>query len=242
MIVHFDGDLLVYRCGFACENSPLEHALHTVRLTIEAALKNLGCTSDELRMYISGKTNFRDGIATIKGYKENRIDKPKPRHGDKIREYLTERWDGIVSEDEEADDIVGYSHYAMYLRDPQSSVICSVDKDLDMIPGMHYNFVKDQSYYVSDEAAIRWFYMQLLMGDATDNIPGIPKVGPVKAGKLLAPFDNELDYYKVCREAYDEAYEDGLAALIENAQLLWIRRHPHEWWHPPIDEDTGETI
>ena len=240
MIVHFDGDLLVYRCGFACEDSPLEHALHTVRLTIESALRNLGCDSSELRTYITGATNFRDGVATIKVYKGNRIDKPKPRHGPKIREYLQERWDAIVSEDEEADDIVGYSHYAMYLRDPQSSCICSVDKDLDMIPGMHYNFVKDESYYVTDEAADRWFYMQLLMGDATDNIPGIPKVGPVKAGKLLAPFDSVEDYYLVCKEAYNDAYEDGLAALIENARLLWIRRHPHEWWVPPIEEDIDE--
>ena len=237
MIVHFDGDLLVYRCGFACENDPVENALHTVKLSIVSALENLGCTEDELRMYISGKTNFRDGIATIRGYKENRVDKPKPRHGPDIRNYLRTRWNAIVSEDEEADDIVGYSHYAMYLRDEQSSVICSVDKDLDMIPGMHYNFVKDESYYVSDEAADRWFYTQLLMGDSTDNIPGIPKVGIVTARKMLADFDTVEDYYKVAREAYDEAYEDGLAALVENARLLWIRRHPHEWWVPPVEED-----
>jgi 5'-3' exonuclease len=93
---------------------------------------------------------------------------------------------------------------------------------------------------VSEEEAIRWFYMQLLMGDSTDNIPGIPKVGPVKAAKALAEFDNELDYYTVCRKGYDEAYDDGLAALIENARLLWMRRQPHEWWQPPVEEDMDD--
>lgn len=245
MIGHFDGDLLVYRCGFACEDEPVEFALHTVRLTIEAAMANLGLNREDLRMYISGPTNFRDGVATIQGYKANRIDKPKPKHGDAIREYLRTVWDAKTSEDEEADDVVGYSHYAMYLEDPYSTIIISVDKDLDMIPGFHYNFVKDISYNVSEEEGIRWFYTQLLMGDPTDNIPGLPGIGKVKAGRALAELDNELDYYKVALAMYEEEYvESGLDALIENARLLWIRRNPDEWWNPPActykENDNGE--
>jgi hypothetical protein len=285
MHIHFDGDLLVYRAGFAAEKQqwqvvdcgggieatfttkreaeeaaqecnewpddqrcfeatkgdrllePVENALHNVRTMVDKALENLGATVEDMTMYISGKTNFRDGVATIKPYKGNRDETHKPVHGPAIRQYLRDNYVCNESRDEEADDVVGYSHYGMWVHDPQSTVIVTVDKDLDMIPGLHYNFVKDESYYVDEHSGDKWFYLQLLMGDSTDNIPGIPRVGPARASKMLAPFDCVEDWYAVCKEAYDGAYEDGLDALIENARLLWIRRYPNEWWIPPVEED-----
>lgn len=281
MHVHFDGDLLVYRCGFAAEKmqwdvidcgggceatfttkreaqqfadeanewpdddrcfeickgdrlvEPVGNALANVKTMVYGALEQLGCTEDDMTMYLSGKGNFRNGIATIKPYKGNRDEAHKPVHGPAIREYMDEKWGVVYSENEEADDVVAYSHYAMWLRDEHSSVIATVDKDIDMIPGLHYNFVKDETYYVTPDDADRWFYLQLLMGDATDNIPGLPKVGIKTAERMLSTLDNIHDWYRVAREAYDEAYEDGDAALLENARLLWIRRQPNEWWNPP---------
>jgi hypothetical protein len=283
MHIHFDGDLLVYRAGFAAEKQqwlvrdpagdleatcttkreatqnvddlgggyyvekgerlvePVENALHNVKRLVDTALENLGATEEDMTMYLSGSTNYREGVATIKPYKGNRDASHKPVHGPAIREYMKRHYTTLVSEDEEADDLVGYSHYNMWVHDDQSSIICTVDKDLDMIPGLHYNFVKDQSYYVDEYSADRWFYLQLLMGDSTDNIPGIPQVGPAKASKLLEGLNSIDDMYQVCREAYMDAYDDGLAALIENARLLWIRRQPNEWWIPPWEEDLDAT-
>jgi len=283
MHIHFDGDLLVYRAGFAAEKQqwlvrdpagdleatyttkreathtvddlgngyyvekgerlvePVENALHNVKRLVDTALENLGATEEDMTMYLSGSTNYREGVATIKPYKGNRDASHKPVHGPAIREYMKRHYTTLVSEDEEADDLVGYSHYNMWVHDDQSSIICTVDKDLDMIPGLHYNFVKDHSYYVDEYSADRWFYLQLLMGDSTDNIPGIPQVGPAKASKLLEGLNSIDDMYQVCREAYMDAYDDGLAALIENARLLWIRRQPNEWWIPPWEEDLDAT-
>jgi hypothetical protein len=277
MHVHFDGDLLVYRAGFAAEKQlwhvldpaggimstfttkreaereaagafevakgerdvePVENALHNVRSLVEDALEKLGVTPDEMTMYLSGSTNYREGIATIKPYKGNRDPDHKPVHGPAIREYMHKCWNVVVSEDEEADDVVGYSHYKMWLRDEQSSIICSVDKDLDMIPGMHYNFVKEDSYYVPEDKADYYFYCQLLTGDSTDNIPGIPGVGPKRAGAILEGAKSITTYYERVKGEYEKAYpEDPLGALVENARLLWIRRQPNEWWLPPVEED-----
>jgi hypothetical protein len=291
MKVHFDADLLVYRCGFAAEKQqwqvvdcgggieatyttkreaqkmcdeantwpddqrcfevtkgdriaePVENALHNVRLMIDQVLENLGCDESEMTLYLSGSTNFRDGVATLKPYKGNRDAAHKPVHGPAIREYMKRHYDVIVSEDEEADDVVGYSHYAMWLRDPYSSVIVTVDKDIDMIPGMHYNFIKEDSYYVSPEKADRFFYMQLLMGDATDNIPGIPGCGPKKAAELLEDTEGLCAMQTVVDLAYKEAYGDEWEdALVENGRLLWIRRHPHEWWSPELMEVFDDDI
>ena len=219
---------------------PVENALHNVRLMVDQIMLDLGVTEDEITLYLSGSTNYREGVATLKPYKGNRDESHKPVHGPAIREYMKKHYTVNVSEDEEADDVVGYSHYAMWLRDPDSTIIATVDKDIDMIPGLHYNFIKEESYNMTPEASDRFFWKQLLMGDSTDNIPGIPGCGPAKAEKLLDGC--ELDcMYDVVREAYVKAYpDDPIAALIENARLLWIRRHPNEWWQPPYEEDTDE--
>jgi len=216
---------------------PVENALHNVRLMVDQIMLDLGVTEDEITLYLSGSTNYREGVATLKPYKGNRDESHKPVHGPAIREYMKKHYTVNVSEDEEADDVVGYSHYAMWLRDPDSTIIATVDKDIDMIPGLHYNFIKEESYNMTPEASDRFFWKQLLMGDSTDNIPGIPGCGPAKAEKLLDGC--ELDcMYDVVREAYVKAYpDDPIAALIENARLLWIRRHPNEWWVPPYEED-----
>jgi hypothetical protein len=291
MHVHLDGDLLVYRCGFAAEKQqwdaidvegglhasfttkreaakyvedyneapdtiqsgdflevckgdrvaePVENALHNVRKMVEQIMEDLMVTKDEMTLYLSGPTNFRTTVATIKEYKGNRDPDHKPKHSKAIKEYMERHYPVVYSEDEEADDLIGYSHYAMWCNDPRSSIIATVDKDLDMIPGLHYNFIKEDSYYVDEDAANRWFYLQLLMGDSTDNIPGVPGYGPKKAAKELEGLFTETEWFIRALFLYAEHYDDGLEALIENARLLWIRRHPNEWWLPPEEYDTDE--
>lgn len=215
------------------EVEPLKNALYNVKSLIRTTLEALECSPDELRLYLSGPTNFRAGLATLRPYKGNRDPDHKPVHGPKIKEFMHKRYDVTVSEDEEADDVVAYSHYAMYLEDPYSSVIVSVDKDLDMIPGLHYNFVKELLYFVSEDEADFNFMCQLLEGDATDNIQGIPGMGPKKSQAALNDLTVEERWQKI-RALYVQAYEDDWRdALIENGQLLWIRREPGQFWLPP---------
>lgn len=266
MKVHFDGDLLIYRAGFAAEKAiyyvgdvtyekkrdipddtdpadveserilePVENALHNVKSLIQRTCEAL--ESDNLTVYLSGPTNFREGIATIRPYKGNRDPDHKPKHGPAIKEYLHKKYDVVVSEDEEADDVVAYSHYRMWLEDETSTVLVSTDKDLDMIPGLHYNFIKEEAYHVTSEQGMKWFYTQLLTGDATDNIPGVPKIGKVRAERALKDLRTELELYRTVRALYVQGYEDDAdAALLENARLLWMRRQPNQWWVPPVEE------
>lgn len=278
MKIHFDADLLVYRCSFAAEKKhryltvydaydeetvshwsyakdlkahlkalgdvrykveevrevePVENALHNVVRMVDQTLDKLAADKSDLIMYLSGRDNYRNEVATIKPYKGNRDKADKPTHGPAVRDFIKKKYNTVVSEGEEADDTIGYSHHAMYLRDPYSSIICTVDKDIDMIPGMHYNFIKEESYFVEEAQADRKFYMQLLTGDSTDNIQGLPKVGPKTATKMLEGKVTVPSMYAVAKKAYDEKYEDGKSALLENALLLWIRRYPEEWWSPP---------
>ncbi|UCD07279.1 MAG: hypothetical protein JSW41_05665 [Candidatus Aenigmatarchaeota archaeon] len=64
-------------------------------------------------------------------------------------------------------------------------VICSPDKDLKQFPGSHYDYAKDEMIEITEEEAEYNFWMQMVTGDTTDDVEGIPGLGPVKAKKFL---------------------------------------------------------
>jgi hypothetical protein len=226
MIALIDGDLLKYRCGFAAEDEPLSHALHNVKLVIDGITNAVD--ADEVQVHLSGKGNFRERIATIKPYKGNRDPDHKPKHGEDIVKYIMDNYPHVVADGEEADDTLGYTQTMLRKEDPYSSVIVSTDKDMFMIPGLNYNWVAEKYYDISKAEADRFFWTQMLTGDSTDNIPGVPKIGPVKAEKILDTKETWSEMYMAVLDQYLTAYENGYEAMVENARLLWIRRTPNE--------------
>jgi 5'-3' exonuclease len=128
----------------------------------------------------------------------------------------------------EADDEMG-------IRQDDTTIICTIDKDLDMIEGRHFNFVKNKHYMVDPATAMRNFYKQLLTGDKTDMIPGIYGLGPAKAEALLGSYNKEEEYKGVIFDAYKAHFpycgtEDVLAHIDMVGKLLWIKRTPDEEW------------
>lgn len=218
-----DGDVVVYRsAGAAKEDEPVENALHNAKVVIERLREKFpGAPSGTT--YLTGKGNFRDTVATIQGYKANRDRTKRPKYYQDVRDYLTDIHKAVMIDGREADDAMGCEQWKH--RD-KSTVIVTNDKDLDMIPGWHYNWTKDKLYYVTLEDANRFFYHQLLTGDRTDNIRGIAGCGPATAAKLLKDCGNTWDNYAgVVRNQYQSSYGDTWeAALIETAKLLWIWR------------------
>ena len=93
----------------------------------------------------------------------------------------------------------------------------------------HYNFVKDLFYDVTEEEALFNFYKQILTGDRVDNIKGLKGIGDVKAKRILKECKDENEMYL----AVLKAYEGNSERVLENGQLLWIRREPNQIWKPP---------
>lgn len=225
------------------EAEPVENALHNVKSVMNDIMEELELTKDEVIVYFSGESNFRNDLPTqvmydladVKGYKANRKDAPRPIHGPAIIKYIKRHYTTVISDNEEADDTMAINHYKLWKEDPDSSVIVTIDKDLLMIPGMHYNFVKKEHKAVTVEKAMLTFYRQLLTGDSTDNIPGIPGIGPKTAAKILPEALDDLLMYHAVLEEYVEYYGMEIAerVLLENARMLWIRRHDDELWMPP---------
>ena len=208
-------------------------ALHNVRSMLERAVREMDAEPEDVTIYLSGADCFRYDIATIKPYKGNREDAPKPIHGPAIKEWMAKHYRTVVTEYEEADDALGIHQYGIWQDDAYGSVIVSNDKDLMMIPGLHYNSFTDERYFVDEWDAERSFMIQLLKGDPTDHIQGVPGIGDTYAEEALADVPRD-EWMSVVRALYVQGYgeEDAEAALIENGQLLWIRREENEVWTP----------
>jgi DNA polymerase-1 len=91
------------------------------------------------------------------------------------------------------------------------------------------------------EANRNWM-IQALVGDTSDNYPGLKGYGPVKAGKLLAEHDRLWVMWDVVLDAYREAGFTFADALL-NARMARILRHGDydfsstnvELWDPDRD-------
>jgi len=211
-----DADIICYRVGFASEDASEEVCLGRVtKLVNEIVYQELKC--DDYKAYITGKGNYRNDIAVTEPYKGNRKDAKRPVHYDAIRKHL-QRLGAELVEGSEADDAVATE------ATKTGGWIVSIDKDLDQVAGWHYNFVKHEEYYVTEEEGLRNLFTQVLTGDRTDNIIGLKGIGPKKAEKLLKDCKTEREYYDACLKAYD----GNQLRVDENLNLLWLRREPNQ--------------
>lgn len=148
-------------------------AIHNLKKSLET-LNNLPF-ANSVTYYVGGSTNFRRDLYSE--YKANRGDKPKlfPY----VYDYMIRRKDVVVSLNEEAEDAAACNAFlGTSLSNPHdsSTVLCYIDKDLDMIGGWRYNYNKPElGVFWQDELdAFRCLCEQLLKGDrACDNIKGI---------------------------------------------------------------------
>jgi 5'-3' exonuclease len=123
--------------------------------------------------------------------------------------------DGQLWPNLEADDVI--SILATDKKMDEETIIVSIDKDFKSVPGIYYDFNKDETHHVSEEDADRYHLIQTLMGDATDGYSGVPRLGPIGAEKIL-----EKDGYTW--ETVTACYEK--AGLTENDALMnaWMAR------------------
>jgi len=217
---------------------PIANCLHTVDKMIHKIITNTHSHSH--MTVLSGTDNFRYYVDP--DYKANRKDSEKPKYFDQIREHLVKKHKAKIVNKMEADDAVGILATAVDEDVDKDYVIVSIDKDLDQIPGLHYNWKKDTHYTVTKAEAKEFIYTQLITGDATDNIKGLPKWGPAKAKKLLKGIEWETD-----PDAENEAlrriglqyaimFDDPEAEMLKTLRLVTIlRKHPSK---EETDEDS----
>lgn len=193
MIALLDVDQVCYAVGFTVEQ---ETDLSVIKVRTDEYINNrlnsLGTRDCELYLTDS-KNNFR--LSVYPDYKGNRKGLVKPVWFQEIRQHLIDGWGAEVIDYLEADDCVSIRQRML----GGNSVLVSDDKDLDQVPGLHMRMSTFVQYEVSDLYAQRHIFHQLLTGDRIDNIPGIFRVGPVKAKKMLEDCPDDFDsLWRMC--------------------------------------------
>lgn len=260
MHAQIDGDVLIYACGFASDaaamavlkskfgddeegfahyiedngkpHEPLNYALNGVNMKINAVADAVDATRRTI--WLSHPVNYREAI--YPAYKANRDPSHRPFWYEDIKQYLLDKGALYSNEGDEADDAMGIAQTDLMKRG-KPSVICTNDKDLDQIPGLHYNWSKSKIdlgvYEVDEIEGLRFFYTQLLSGDSTDNIPGLKiHTGRMATAGLKAPLQvlfTEAEMYEYVVNIY-EGDKDFIHMI---APLLWIKRTNNSW-SPPV--------
>ena len=237
--VLIDADIVAYRCAASCENESAELAISRTNDLIQRIIDETKATS--YNCYLTGGNNYR--YQYNPDYKGNRVDTPRPRWLQPVREHLVTTWNASVEDGQEADDAMGIFQSAN-----KNTIISSLDKDMHMIPGEHHSWTISGTSStgkvwekpgclreISMIDANRHFYWQLLMGDKADNIFGFDGLArakvPLKLQYIfdeLASYTDEMDMFEFVRELYND--DDR---LLMNGICLWIRRNEDEIWRFP---------
>ena len=169
--------------------------------------------ADDIVMALTDRANYRRILNP--DYKSNRSKSRLPIILKQVKKWIIEEMDGQLWPNLEADDVI--SILATDKKMDEETIIVSIDKDFKSVPGIYYDFNKDETHHVSQEDADRYHLIQTLMGDATDGYSGVPKVGAVTAKRLLDKEGYDWDVVKKC-------YED--VGLTENDALMnaWMAR------------------
>lgn len=226
----------------------LSHALHTIKLKIERIENESWCK--DIKIFVGGEGNYRkDAYAE---YKAKRPDKPLAFQD--CYNYVVKKWGKKVTicDFREAEDDCGCEAWKVYdkaFKEKDVSlidvIICHVDKDVNMIPGYHYNYDKPEEgvKWISSVEAWENFCSQCLKGDrSTDNIPGVnscneelinkyglrrgsKSVGDKGAEVILKEAKGHKELFERVVDTYKIVFGDEWKEKLNlNILLLWIRR------------------
>lgn len=222
MIALIDGDIVAYRAAASAETEAEPWiAISRIDSTMNQILEQTN--AHNYQCFVGHKNNFRKDLDPT--YKANRLDKPKPKWLTECKEHLSNFWNSINSDGLEADDLLG-------INQGKNTIICSIDKDLMMIPGFHWNWVTGVEKYITDIEGYRNFYKQFLIGDKSDNIVGVEGLGVKRAGYLLDGIDDIDEMFNIVRSKYNND-----SRMLLNGKLLWILQQEGQiWTHPSLPE------
>lgn len=264
----FDGDVLAYKSGFSVERryysaraGGVQYKFASIKQATKELPKGIYITHEkevgslnqakmnlvsmlrsvvrefrisDYSIYLSPEDvtkGYRYQTATTAGYKQNRKGE-KPQYLQELRRFMVNDLMAVIAPDDlEADDLLGMA--------AGSAMVCSIDKDLLMVPGVHYNLNTKTIVKASNPGNLeltigpagkkklkgfgfKWFCAQMILGDAVDNIKGIKGMGDVATYNLLKDCNRAKDMLKCIEKVYKE--KESMDRFKENRTLLWINQ------------------
>lgn len=215
-----------YFCRHGDAQALFQDAIATIRDTVP----------DHQPVLVFGdRVSFRYGVWPQ--YKANRKKHRRPAGYRQLVEWVSKAapargWEVARLPDIEGDDVLG-------VLCEEGDVIATIDKDLLTVPGLHLRDGKILE--IERLEADRNFYRQALTGDATDNYPGCPGMGPVTAGRALEDCRSEVEMWEAVLAAYAKKGLDEAHAIVQARCARILRTGEYDLdrgvpilWSPPV--------
>lgn len=265
-----DADILVYEAAYRCQkgiewepgewthHASMPEAQADFAGCIEFILKNTGSERAILALTDHNREdNFRREVWPDYKKPRDKVGNSRPLLYAALREWIRGEYDVKQKPGIEADDTIGILATGNIngLPPVNDRVICSVDKDLDTVPGWHFNWRKPERgvYIVCGFDAFYNHMFQTLVGDSTDNFPGLPGAGPKGAERILEPMRKLEGYegpyvrsevWKMVVAAYEKKGLTAADALVQArcARILQAEDWDFETntvrlWTPPEETE-----
>jgi len=216
-----DGDPLLFRSAY--NQRSVEAAYEKYEEVLEDIENEVFCDDTQIAVY--GDNNFRLSFdpeyKNTPGRKKSKANNP---FYFELRSLLIEEGKVTPATGMEADDLVRIWAEEARAKN-QQFVVCSVDKDLQCIPGHHYLIHRGELIFVEEEQADIHYWTQILTGDSVDNIKGLKGIGPVKAGRILEGASTSFERKQRVINAYYERYGDEWRKeIMHTGTLIHIMR------------------
>jgi hypothetical protein len=216
-IAVIDGDSICY----ICSKDTIVESLQNVDSIMNSIGKETG--SSDYYLFLSQGSYFRHEVNL--DYKGKRKYETTLKYLRTLKSYLREEYGGVSYKGVEADDM---SAYVMCNQEEGKEYInCSPDKDvLKTVWGPNFNYRSHESGQTSVEEAIKFIFIQTLMGDSTDNIAGLPGIGPKKAEIMLDGAEGFKEMKSRVLDAYQHEYGigSGIYHFQKNFRQVYLLR------------------
>jgi DNA polymerase-1 len=244
-----DGDTYLYRIacgaqrrydwgnGVISNYANLSHAKDRLDAQLYALAERLHAT--DIIVALTDELNWRHEV--YPAYKENRKGVARPMLWQDLRDHFLENYRTFKRPLLEGDDILGIlaTHPRLVTG---KKIMVGIDKDLLTIPCHHYNPVTEIHTVVDEDEAAYNHLFQTLTGDTIDGYPGCPRIGKIRAKRILGQHNTDFyikfghlnpsgfDLYEAWTRVVD-AY--CFAGLTEDYALVQARvariLHAHEY-------------
>ncbi|MDE2387740.1 MAG: DNA polymerase I, partial [Betaproteobacteria bacterium] len=143
-------------------------------------------------------------------------------------------WPMLIIDGVEADDVIG-TLAKQAVEAGMQCIISTGDKDIAQLVNSHVTLVNTMSNEILDEVNVlakfgvppqRMLDYLMLVGDASDNVPGVQKVGPKTAVKWLTQYgslENLIAHAGEIKGAIGDNLRQALAWFETSRQLITIK-------------------
>ena len=216
---YIDGDILAYQ---AIWNSEKEADVRSkINKSMKSIIESVNSIihSTDGKIAIKGNNNFRKEIyADYKGNRKKEMEPLEKELMEASYKHLIEFWGAVEAHGMEADDLIAI------WNTEEKGVMCSIDKDMLQVPGLHFNFRKNEFTTITEDQGSYQLHIQMLTGDSTDNIKGLKGIGPVKAKEIMkgvAPADYLTTVRAAWQTHHGRGWEDELQLTTD---LVYLKR------------------